>query len=58
MEPQPTRPKADKTVAIEKMRNFVEFMTSSLLDSDLNIEWNPLFPCLYGLHIAKLNAVP
>jgi len=41
MDPQPARPKEAKTMAKEKMRNFVEFMASSLLDSDLNIEGYP-----------------
>lgn len=39
------------------MRNFVEFMTSSLLDSDLNIERNTLFSCLNGFNLSNLNAI-
>ena len=58
MEPQPVRPKKVITAKIEKMRNFVEFMTPSLLDSDLDIEWNALFPRRNGLYLAQSNALP
>jgi hypothetical protein len=49
MDPQPARPKEAKTMAKEKMRNFVEFMATSLLDSGLNIEGYPLVSHLLAL---------
>jgi hypothetical protein len=51
MEPQPVRTKEAINAMMEKMRNFVEFMTSSLLDSDLDIEWNALFSSLISLNL-------
>ena len=56
MEPQPVRLSAANTVTTERMRNFVEFMTTSLLDSDLDIERNALFSSLDRLNIPELNA--
>jgi len=49
MEPQPARPRTLKKVKTEKNSNFVEFIGSSLLDSDLNIERHPLFSSLCSM---------
>lgn len=51
MEPQPERPKEAINARMAKMRIFVEFMNSSLLDSDLDIERNTLFAGLNGLDL-------
>ena len=38
------RPKTARAAKIEEMRIFVEFMTTSLLDSGRNIEGNAMLP--------------